>query len=314
MKRTNEGALTLGKMSLWKKVKHDRGYFLLCAPAIVLVFIFSYIPMYGIYLAFTDFSIRAGILGSPFVGFKWFERFFTSVYFFRVLKNTVLLSTLTIVFTFPLPVAFALLLREVQNKAVRKAVQTISYMPHFISTVIVVGIMMNLFSPSGGIINRILTAFNLTDTPINFFYQAKYFRMLYIGSEIWQHFGWNSIIYIATILSIDPQLYEAAEMDGAGKWKQMLHVTLPGIRDVTVTLLILAFGSVMSVGFEKVLLMYNPATWETSDVIATYTYREGILGSLGYGSAVGIFNSIINLILLIIFNSIARRVSEVSLW
>ena len=138
--------------------------------------------------------------------------------------------------------------------------------------------------------------------------------MLYIGSEIWQHFGWNSIIYIATILSIDPQLYEAAEMDGAGKWKQMLHVTLPGIRDVTVTLLILAFGSVMSVGFEKVLLMYNPATWETSDVIATYTYREGILGSLGYGSAVGIFNSIINLILLIIFNSIARRVSEVSLW
>lgn len=303
------------KLSVWQRLKHDRGYLLLCAPAIILVFIFSYLPMYGIYLAFTDFSIRAGILGSPFVGFKWFQRFFESIYFWRILKNTVLLSALTILFTFPLPIVFALLLREVKNTAVRKAAQTISYMPHFISTVIVVGIMTDLFSPSGGVINEVLMALGIFDSPVNFFYEAKYFRMLYIGSEIWQHFGWNSIIYIATILSIDPQLYEAAEMDGAGKWKQMLHVTLPGIRDVTVTLLILAFGSVMSVGFEKVLLMYNPATWETSDVIATFTYREGILaGELGYGSAVSIFNSVINLVLLVVFNCIARRVSEVSLW
>ena len=303
------------KKSVWYYLKHDRGYLLLCFPAIVLLFVFAYIPMYGIYLSFADFSIRNGILGSEFVGLRWFRQFFSSVYFFRTLKNTVLLSLFNILFAFPVPVVFALLINEVKSKIFKRTVQTVSYMPHFISTVIVVGMMTMIFSPSGGIVNKALTSVGIIKSPINFFYEQAAFRPLYVGSEIWQHFGWSAIIYIAALSSIDAQLYEAAQIDGAGRWKRLWHITLPGIRSVIITLLVLNFGSMMSVGFEKVLLMYKPSTYETSDVISTYTYREGLLGGqLGYGTAVGLFNSLINLTLLIIFNRISRRVSEVSLW
>jgi putative aldouronate transport system permease protein len=271
--------------------------------------------MYGIYLAFADFSIRHGIFGSEFVGFQWFAKFFQSEFFGRIFINTVLLSLLNIVFAFPFPIVFALMINELNNKVFKKTVQTISYMPHFISTVIVVGIMVNIFSPSGGIVNQALKGMGIIDEPINFFYEAQAFRPLYVGSEIWQHYGWNSIIYIAALSSIDAQLYEAAKIDGAGKWRQLWHITLPGISNVIFTLLVLNLGSIMSVGFEKVLLMYKPSTFETSDIIATYVYREGLLGgNLGYGSAVGLFNSLINLVLLVVFNSVSKRLSEASLW
>jgi putative aldouronate transport system permease protein len=271
--------------------------------------------MYGIYLSFADFSIRKGVFGSEFVGFKWFAQFFRSEYFGRIFLNTVLLSLLNILFAFPFPIIFALMINEVNRKVFKKTVQTISYMPHFISTVIVVGIMVNIFSPSGGIVNRALMGMGIITEPINFFYKSSAFRPHYVGSESWQHYGWNSIIYIAALSSIDAQLYEAARIDGAGKWKQLWHVTLPGISNVIFTLLVLNFGSIMSVGFEKVLLMYKPITYETSDIIATYVYREGLLGGrLGYGSAVGLFNSVINLTLLIVFNTVSKRLSEASLW
>lgn len=307
--------IALEKKSFWTNIKENKQYIILCIPAIVLLFIFCYIPMYGISISFTDFSLRKGILGSDFVGLKWFKQFFSSIYFGRILSNTVLLSVLGIIISFPIPIIFSLLLNEIKPGLFKKVTQTVSYMPHFISTVIVVGLMVNMFSPVNGVINKLLLGIGVIDKGINFFYEPSWFRPLYIGSEIWQHFGWNSIIYIAALSSIDYQLYEAAKIDGADNMRQLWSITLPSIAPVIVTMLILSFGSIMSVGFEKVLLMYNPATYSTADVISTFTYREGIINNnFGYGSAVGLFNSITNLILLIIFNKICQKVSDISLW
>lgn len=295
-------------------MEEDRQFWLLCLPGLLLILIFSYIPMAGIVLAFKDYSSVLGVFKSPGVGFRWFREFFESPYFFRVLKNTVLLSVFKIIFAFPIPVAFALLLNEVHNKAFKKTVQTVSYMPHFISTVIVVNILRELFSTTG-ILNNALINLKITDNGINFFYESAWFRPLYIGSEIWQNFGWDSIIYLASISTIDIQLYDAAELDGANRWKQTWHVTLPGLAPVIMSMLILAFGNVMSVGFEKVLLMYSPATYETADVISTYVYRVGIVeDNIGYGVAVGLFNSVVNLVLIILFNYFSKKFAEVSLW
>lgn len=313
----NDSALFKGKLrrSPFKTFRRDKQFWLLCLPGLLLLLVFSYFPMYGILLSFFDYSIRGGLFGSEFVGLKYFIEFFTGPYFWRLMKNTLLLNVLNILFTFPLPIVFALMLNEINNKFFKKFTQTVSYMPHFISTVIVVGIMTNMFSPTSGVVNKVLISLGVTDKEINFFLDPSWFRPLYIGSEIWQHFGWNSIIYLASLASVDSQLYDAAKVDGAGKWRQLWSVTLPGIANVTITMLILSLGSLMNVGFEKVLLMYDPATYSSSDVIATYTYREGIVGGqLGYGSAVSLFNSVINLALLVAFNKISKKVSEVSLW
>lgn len=303
------------RRSLRKTISHDRQYWLLCLPGLLLLIVFSYLPMYGILLAFFDYSIRGGLFGSTFVGLQYFQEFLTGPFFWRLLGNTLALSFLGILFKFPFPIVFALALNEVRLKWFKKGVQTISYMPHFVSTVIVVGIMTNMFSPTSGIINKLLLSMGIVKNPINFFYEAAWFRPLYIGSDIWQSFGWDSIIYLAALTSVDADLYEAAELDGAGRWKKMWHVTLPGIANVVITMLILSLGSLMSVGFEKVLLMQKETTYSTSDVISTYTYREGIVGGrLGYGQAVSLFNSVVNLVLLVTFNKIAKKASEVSLW
>lgn len=293
----------------------DWQFWALCAPGLILLLVFSYVPMIGLVLAFKDYSSLEGVFGGEWVGFKWFSDFFTSPYFFRIMKNTVLISVFKIIFSFPVPLIFAILLNEVVHKGYKKVVQTISYMPHFISTVIVVTIMKTMFSSDGGIINEVLIKTGIIKEGIEFFNEPGWFRPLYIGSEIWQNFGWDSIIYLASITSIDMQLYEAAELDGANRWKQTWHITLPCLKNIIVTMMILAFGSVMGVGFEKILLMYSPAVYETSDVISTYLYRVAIVDdNIGFGVAVGLFNSVINLVLIVGFNKISKKVSEVSIW
>ncbi len=313
--RENSEDVRLKKKKFLDIACEDWQFWLLCLPGLLLLLIFSYVPMIGLILGFKDYSSLDGIFGSEWVGGRWFAEFFQSPYFWRILRNTVLLSVLKIIFSFPVPLIFAILLNEVKQKTVKKTIQTISYMPHFISTVIVVEIMKNIFSPDNGLINEMLLRLKLIETEIDFFHDPKWFRGLYVGSEIWQNFGWDSIIYLASITSIDMQLYEAAELDGANRWQQTWHITLPGLKAIVITMLILTFGSIMGIGFEKVLLMYNPATYETSDVIATYVYRVGLVeDNIGYGVAVGLFNSVINLVLVLTFNKISKKISEVSLW
>jgi putative aldouronate transport system permease protein len=299
--------------SLARAASRDRYLLLMALLPVVWYVVFCYVPMYGVLISFKDFSIGKGIMGSPWVGFKHFAQFFHSIYFIRLLRNTLLLSVLGLVVGFPVPIIFALMLNEFRDGPFKRVVQTISYLPHFVSLVVVVGMLVNFLSPSGGIVTTVLARMGIE--PIAFMSTPAWFRPLYIGSDIWQNFGWDSIIYLAALSSVDPELYDAARVDGAGRWKQLLHVTLPSIAPTIVILLILSLGNLMSVGFEKIILMYNSSTYEVADVINTYVYRAGLLTArYSFGAAVGLFNSAINIVLLVIANSIARRVSAVSLW
>lgn len=298
---------------LHKAIRRDRFLLLLVVPAVVYYVVFHYLPMYGVIIAFKQFSPAKGILASPWVGLKYFEQFFGSVYFGRVVRNTVLLSAYTLLFGFPVPIVFALILNELRRPGFKRVVQTISYLPHFISVVIVVGMVVNLFAMRGGIVNNVIEYFG--GERINFLMDPRYFRSLYVGSEIWQTFGWNSIIYFAALAGIDADLYEAARIDGASRVRQMWHVSLPGLLPVTMILLIIALGNLMSVGFQKILLLYNPSTYSVADVIATYTYRRGILNfEYSFGAAVGLFNGVINMAVLLAMNKISRAVSQISLF
>ncbi|MCU6710194.1 ABC transporter permease subunit [Paenibacillus sp. J5C_2022] len=296
-----------------KVIKRDKYLILLLLPAILYYALFHYVPMYGLVIAFKKFSIANGIMGSEWVGFHWFAQFFESYYFFRLLKNTILLSLYSILIEFPIPIVFALLLNEYKDGLFKRTIQTVTYMPHFLSVVIVVGIMVNFLHPVDGVINTLIESFGYKS--IDFFNDPSWFRTLYIGSSVWQNFGFSSIIYLAAISAIDPQLYEAARMDGANRWQQMWSVTLPGILPVIMILLILRVGNLLDVGFEKIILMYNPSTYEVADVISTYVYRRGILGSqYSFGAAVGLFNAIINFVLLIAMNRISKKLTQNSLW
>jgi putative aldouronate transport system permease protein len=296
-----------------KNVKRDKYLLLIILPVIVYFLIFHYFPMYGVIIAFKKFQPLKGILGSPWAGFTYFEQFFKSIYFWRLMKNTVLLSFYSLIFGFPVPIIFALLLNELRERFFKKLVQTVSYLPHFISIVVVSGMIINFTSPTDGIINIMLKIFGFQ--PINFMSEPGYFRSIYVSSGIWQEFGWGSIIYLAAIAGIDPQLYEAAEMDGANRWRKIMHITLPCIMPTVIILLTLQIGHMMEVGFEKILLLYNPATYETSDVIATFVYKRGIMNSeYSFAAAIGLFNNLINLTLLVSVNYISRRFSKTSLW
>lgn len=303
-----------GKGSLFlKKVRQQKYLLLLLLPCMIYYVVFKYIPMYGIIISFKRYDFRYGILGSKWVGLQYFRQFIQGPYFFRLVKNTFLLSLYSLFWSFPVPIIFALLLNEIKNNKFKKAVQSISYLPHFISVVIVVGLLKQMVSPTTGVINSLIQA--LGGEPINFFMEKDWFRTLYISSGIWQSFGWGAIIYIAAISSIDTQLYEAAKMDGSGRFRCMWHVTLPGIRPTIVILLILRLGSLLDVGFEKVLLMYNPGIYDKADIISTYIYRAGIEQSnYSLGTAVGLMNSVIAFILIIVANQISKKVSETSLW
>jgi putative aldouronate transport system permease protein len=269
--------------------------------------------MYGIIIAFKKFSPMKGILDSAWVGFDHFQTFFNSVYFWRLLKNTLLLSIYSLFWGFPVPIIFALLLNEVREGIFKKSVQTISYLPHFISVVVVMGMIVNFTTVQGGVVNQMLGWIGIG--PINFLSESGWFRTIYISSSVWQGFGWSSIIYLAAIAGIDPQLYEAAEMDGASRWRKMWHITLPCLLPTVAILFILAVGNLMDVGFEKIILLYNPTTYETADVISSFVYRQGILqANYSYSTAIGLFNNVINLILLVGVNRISRKLSETSLW
>jgi putative aldouronate transport system permease protein len=296
---------------LWD-IRKNRWLYVMLVPVLLYFTVFHYVPMYGAIIAFKDFSPRLGIWGSPWAGLEHFESFFTGLYFWRVVKNTLMISVYEIVFGFPAPIILALLLNEIRVSAFKRTVQTITYMPHFISLVVVCGIIKE-FTMSDGLIVDILAFLGMER--MSLLIEPDYFRTIFVSSGIWQHIGWGTIIYLAALAGIDPEQYEAARMDGASRWKQMLHVTLPGIMPTIIILLILEMGRVMNVGMEKIILLYNPATYETSDVISSYVYRMGLQEfNYSFSSAVGLFNSAINFMMVIGSNWMSRKLNDTSLW
>lgn len=306
--------MTASKVSRLKRaLNRDKFLVIMILPAFALFVVFSYLPMFGVVMAFQDFTPGLGFLHSRWVGLKWFKYFVESAYFVRLLRNTALISIFSLIFSMPATILFTLLLNEVRSKAFKRTIQTITYLPYFISTVIAVSILQMLFSYPNGVVNSGLKVFGLEG--INFFQRPEWFRPLYIGSGIWQGLGWNSVLYLAALTSINPELYEAAYMDGAGRAQQMWHVSLPGMMNTIVTVLILNLGKVFSVGYQKIYLMYNPLTMETADVISTYVYRMGLVSMrYSYASAIGLFNSVINFAILILANYLSKKVTEVGLW
>lgn len=289
-----------------KDLRLNKYNYLLLMPALIYYILFHYAPMYGAQIAFRDYYVTKGILGSTWVGFKYFEQFFSSYYFSRLLTNTVLLSGYNILFGFPAPIILALLLNEVRNRFFKKAVQTITYLPHFISLVVACGIIID-FTKQNGLINDIIAFFG--GQRILFLQSPGCFRPVYIISGIWQEIGWGSIIYLSAIASIPQDLYEAAKIDGASRWKETIHITIPGIMETIIILLILRVGKLMSLGYEKVLLLYNETTYLTADIISTYVYRRGIQNAeYSFAAAVDLFNSVINMALLLSVNAISKRV------
>lgn len=287
--------------------------YLFLLPAVLYFIIFHYWPMYGALIAFKDFMPVKGILGSPWVGFAHFERFFQSYFFSLLIRNTLLLSLFSIVFVFPAPVIFALMLNQVGSKRFKRTMQTASYVPHFISTVVFVGMIFIYLSPSIGFVNRFIRA--LGGETINFMGSAPWFRPVYIMSDIWKSTGYNAIIYLAALSGISPELHEAAIVDGATKLQRIRHIDIPGITPTFVIILILRIGQVMNIGFQKTFLMQTALNMDTSEIIPTYVYKQGLLGAqFSFASAVGLFNSVINLVLIIAVNQFARKISEHSLW
>lgn len=296
-----------------KVLNKNKYYILMVLPAVISVFIFCYIPMYGVLIAFQNYKIGSGILGGEWVGLKHFKEFFQSIYFGRVLKNTFLLGIYSVIWGFPAPLIFALFINEVKNRHIKKVVQTVSYFPHFISVVVLVGMVKNFLDPSNGIVNTFIQAFG--GDPVSFMNESGWFRTIYVGSGIWQGFGWSSIIILSALTALDPTMYESAEIDGASRMQRILQITIPNLMPTLAILLIMNLGGVMNASLEKVLLMYHPAIWDVSDVIQTYVYRKGILeGAQSFGTAVGLFNSLVNILLLVISNKAARRLTGSSLW
>jgi putative aldouronate transport system permease protein len=290
----------------------QRSLWLIALPGIIWYAVFAYGPMGGLLMAFENYSPARGLLGGPWVGFKWFIQFFQSQFAWRIIRNTLLISIYYIVFSFPIPIVLAILLNEIRSPFFKRFAQTVSYLPHFISLVVVASMVAN-FLALDGIINRIIMA--LGGEAKHFLVLPEWFRTIYIASGIWQHMGWNSIIYLAAISGIDQELYEAATVDGASRFRQIFSVTIPCILPTIVILLILEIGGLLTVSYEKILLLYNPVTYETADVIGTFLYRRGIgMGEFSFGSAVGMFQSLVNLVLIISANAISRKINETSLW
>lgn len=291
----------------------DKYLLMMLIPAVAYYIIFHYLPMTGVIIAFKDFKLGAGIFGGEWVGLKWFRRFFASPFSFRLIRNTIMLSGYSIIFGFPAPIIFAICVTQIRNMKIRRTIQTASYLPHFISTVVVVGILHNFLSLNHGIINNVVEM--LGGERINFLLTPSYFRTIYVASGVWQRFGFSSIIYIAAIVGIDPSLYESAQIDGITKFKEAWYITLPSIAQTIIILFILNLGSIMSVGFEKVFLLYTPAVYETADVISTYIYRSGIEQSqFSFATAVGLFNSVINFSFVYGSNMLSRKLTNMSLW
>lgn len=298
---------------LIRRIKDQRYLLLMLLPGLIYYIVLRWGPMFGMVIAFQRFNASSGILGSPWVGLKNFQDFFNSPFALRVVRNTFSLCLLQLVFSFPLPIIFSLLLNELSSDRFKKTVQVVSYLPHFISVVIMMGLLKQLLSPTSGIVNKIIV--DLGGTPINFFMEKGWFRPLYILSGIWQELGWNAILYLSAISNVDPQLYEAAKIDGSGRFGCMWHVTLPGILPTVVIVFLLNLGSMLNIGYEKVLLMYTPATYEVADVISTFVYRSGLSqANYSFGSAVDLMNAIVSLSLVSASNWLSRKLTETSLW
>ncbi|MFA6507934.1 MAG: ABC transporter permease subunit [Treponemataceae bacterium] len=293
-------------------IRKNKLVYLMAVPVIAYFIIFSYIPMSGIVLAFQRYQPGHGFFEGPWIGLQNFTDFFQSYYFWRLFRNTFLLSFLDLLFNFPLPIILALMLNEIKNAAFKRTIQTISYMPYFISLVVICGIISE-FTTSTGIVTQLVAFFG--GPKVNLLGQPDWFRPIYIGSGMWQGLGYNSIIYLAALSAIDPELYEAAMMDGAGRFRQTLSITLPCLVPTIIVLLILRMGVMFNVGFEKVLLLYNPSIYETADIISTFTYRKGLLDmNFSFSTAVGIFNSLINTAMLLFTNFLSRKYTDTSLF
>lgn len=295
-----------------RDLKKNREIYLMALPVLAFYICFAYIPIYGLQIAFKDFNLGDGIWGSPWAGWKHFINFFSGPYFGRTLRNTLVISLYTIIICFPAPIIFAILLNEVKNKVFKKTIQTVSYLPHFISLVVICGIVKE-FTQSTGLINSIVAFFG--GTPETMLLNPDKFRAVYIVSELWQTLGWSSIVYLAALSGIDPTLYEAASIDGAGRFRKIWNVTLPGLLPTIVLMFIMRIGQFMSVGYDKILLLYNTNTYETADVISTFVYRKGLIESnYSFSAAVSLFNSVVNFVIVVIVNKISAKVSETSLW
>ncbi|PAD77333.1 ABC transporter permease [Paenibacillus campinasensis] len=301
------------KRTLWRRITRNWELYLFIAPAFFYFLIFHYGPMYGIQIAFKNFIPTMGITGSPWVGFEHFVRFFDSYYFWDLLWNTLSISLYELAVGFPLPIILALAFNEVKDSFFKRTVQTVTYAPHFISVVVMSGMIITFLSPSSGIIVHMIQFLGF-DAP-QFLTDPAWFKTVYVLSGVWQSTGWGTIIYLAALSAVDPQLHEAAIVDGASRWRRIMHINIPAIVPTITILLILNMGSILGVGFEKILLLQNPLNMEASDVISTFVYRSGLLDAqYSFSTAVGLFNSVVNAILLIVVNQIARRTSENSLW
>lgn len=296
---------------LRRSISQNWEFYLLLLPSVILLIIFKYAPMYGVQIAFRDYRASAGIWGSEWVGLRWFEKFFQSYNSVRLISNTVILSLQQMLWTFPIPIVLALMLNQVRHQKFKKVVQTVIYAPHFISVMVLAGMLRIFLSPSGGLINLIIQA--MGGESIFFLGDPGWFRPVYIASSIWQDAGWGTIIYLATLAGVDLQLYDAAKVDGASTFKRILHIDIPTLAPTIIIMLIMSFGNLMSLGFEKAYLLQTDLNKAASDIIAIYVYEQGILKSqYSFSTAVGLFNTVVNIILLLIVNKISQKVSDIS--
>ena len=301
------------KENIVKNFKADYQLYIMLIPIVLFYILFAYKPMWGLQIAFKDFSIWKGISDSPWIGLQHFKDFFNNPYFGRLLKNTLAISGLSLLFGFPLPIILALLLNEIRSKKFKGFVQTCTYLPYFVSAVVVCGMVTNFLSPTTGIVNIILN--KLGYESIYFLSKSGWFRPIFIIQALWCNTGYSSIVYLAALGGIDTQLYDAARVDGCNRWRQTIHVTLPGLLPTIVTIFIINVGNVLNVGYEKIILLYQPATYETADVISTYMYRLGIENNdYGLSTAVGLFNSVINFLFVVVANKISNKVNGMGLW
>lgn len=294
-------------------LKREWQLYVMLIPTVLWLLIFLYKPMYGLQIAFKDYSIFRGIAGSPWVGFEHFQTLFENDQFLRALKNTVIISFYTLLFGFPMPILLALMFNEILNHTFKKSAQTIVYLPHFISSVIIAGIVITAFSPSAGIVNTIMGWFGID--PIYFLTKPEWFRPIFVGAGIWQEAGFQSIVYLAAIAGVSPTLYESAVVDGASRWQMMWKITIPSILPTIIIMLIIRIGNILEVSFEMVILLYQPATYETADVVNSYIYRQGIqAGQYDFAAAAGLFNAVVAFVLVMTANTISKRYSRTSLW
>ncbi|WP_100405258.1 ABC transporter permease [Bacillus solitudinis] len=301
------------KRSFWQTAKNQKWLYLMSVPFVIWVLIFNYLPLWGWTMAFQDFRPGRAFSEQEWVGFKHFVNLFRDDHFYLVLRNTIVMSVMLLVVGFTVPIFFAVLLNEIKDSLFKRSVQTISYLPHFVSWVVVAGIVVKMLSTDGGVVNDVLVGLNIIDSPVQFMAKEKLFWWIVTFADVWKEMGWNSIIFLAAMAGIDPQLYEAARVDGAGRWRRIWHITLPGIRPTIMVILILSIGNMISIGFERQLLLGNSMVREYSEVLELYALNYGIgLARYSYGTAIGIFNSVVSIILLLLANGIFKRLTKTS--